>query len=316
VNKAFVLGAGLGSRLKKLTEKIPKPMIPVFGKPLIEFSFDHLIQAGIKEFIVNTHHNAKVYTQHFESSHYQQKPISFVHEPNLLDTGGGIKNVSDLLDPNPFIIYNGDVLTDLPLKPLIDEHRDNKFLATLVLRSNGDAKHIALDRNNKKITDIRNNLNSNNKGTHQFTGIYACSADFLNYLNQERKHSVIPVFLNLIKEQLLGGIVIDEGEWWDLGTRDSYLDAHKKIPLSTFPSYRNQLNEPLINSNSKTSSIHESCFIDESSFIGENSIIEANTRIINSVIWPGAKIIQGSSLERCIVRHKQTAKGKLENEDI
>ena len=59
MKKAFVLGAGLGSRLKKLTEKIPKPMIPVFGKPLIEYSFDHLIQSGIEEFIVNTHHNAK-----------------------------------------------------------------------------------------------------------------------------------------------------------------------------------------------------------------------------------------------------------------
>ena len=59
MNKAFVLGAGLGTRLKKLTENIPKPMIPVFGKPLIEFAFDHLIDAGFGQFIVNTHHNAE-----------------------------------------------------------------------------------------------------------------------------------------------------------------------------------------------------------------------------------------------------------------
>ena len=111
-------------------------------------------------------------------------------------------------------------------------------------------------------------------------------------------------------------MVIDEGEWWDLGTRDSYLDAHKKIPTSTFPNYSNQSNEPLIDRSAKSSNIHESCVIDKSSFIGENSIIEANTTIINSVIWPGAKITEGSTLERCIVRHKQTAKGKLENEDI
>lgn len=316
MQKAFVLGAGLGSRLKKLTEKIPKPMIPVFGKPLIEYSFDHLIQSGIEEFIVNTHHNAKVYTQYYESGYYRQKPISFVHEPDLLDTGGGIKNVSKLLHSDPFIIYNGDILTDLPLKTLINEHRNNKFPVTLVLRSNGEAKHIAINENNNKITDIRNILNSDNKGTHQFTGVYACSANFLTYLKQEKKHSVIPVFLDLIKEQLLGGVVIDEGEWWDLGTRDSYLDAHKKIPTSTFPNYSNQSNEPLIDRSAKSSNIHESCVIDKSSFIGENSIIEANTTIINSVIWPGAKITEGSTLERCIVRHKQTAKGKLENEDI
>ena len=65
MNKAFVLGAGLGTRLGKLTECIPKPLIPVFGKPLIEFAFEHLINSGISGFVVNTHHKADAYHDHF-----------------------------------------------------------------------------------------------------------------------------------------------------------------------------------------------------------------------------------------------------------
>ena len=85
-------------------------MIPVFGKPLIEFAFDHLIDAGFGQFIVNTHHNAEAYIEHFTNRTYKEKPISFVYEPILLDTGGGIDNVANLLSPDPFIVYNGDIL--------------------------------------------------------------------------------------------------------------------------------------------------------------------------------------------------------------
>jgi mannose-1-phosphate guanylyltransferase len=313
VKKAFVLGAGLGTRLKKLTEKLPKPMIPVFGKPLIEFAFDHLIDAGFEEFIINTHHEAKAYKEYFKTEKYRDKPLTFVHEPILLDTGGGIDNVSNILKPNPFIVYNGDILTDLPLNDLIDAHNANNYLVTLALRSTGEAKHIALEDN--RITDIRNMLHSGKEGTHMFTGIYACSPEFLNYLKHDEKHSVITVFLELIKNGLLGGAVIDVGEWWDLGNRDAYLDAHNVLSKSEFPSYFNNL-ERSSDSEILKSFIGKNIKIDKSSHIAKSAIIDQDTEIINSIVWPGAKVSKGSILKRCIVRNGQIAKGKLENEDI
>ncbi len=316
MNKAFVLGAGLGSRLKKLTEKLPKPMIPVFGKPLIEYAFDHLNESGIDQFIVNTHHRAQAYTDHFKNNHYNKTPITFRHEPALLDTGGGIDNVSDLLSPDPFLVYNGDILTDLPIINLLNHHTANNNVVTLALRTKGTSKHIALDSNAGTVTDIKNLLNSGNFGTHQFTGIYACNPKFLKYLKHKEKHSVIPVFLKLIQEKLLGGTVIDDGNWWDLGTRTNYLEAHKILSESNFPHYLTGEKNDSKKNYSKESQIAPDAKIDKASYIGKGASIGSGTNIINSIIWPNSKVAPESQLVRCVVRHGQIAKGKLENIDI
>ncbi|MFL2478105.1 MAG: sugar phosphate nucleotidyltransferase [Verrucomicrobiales bacterium] len=316
MKKAFVLGAGLGSRLKKLTEKLPKPMIPVFGKPLIEYSFEHLSESGINQFIVNTHHCAEVYNDHFKNDHYKEMPITFKHEPALLDTGGGIDNVSELLSSDPFLVYNGDILTDLPIINLLNHHNDNKNAVTLALRTNGSGKHIALDSKSGKVTDIKNLLHSGNTGSYQFTGIYACNPEFLNYLQHNKKHSVIPVFLKLIKEKLLGAIVIDDGKWWDLGTRTNYLDAHQILSESKFPNYLIDYKSNWKRNRSEESQIAPDAKIDKASYIGKGASIGSGAHIINSVIWPNSKVIAESQLVRCVVRNGQIAKGKLENIDI
>src|SRR3954469_8725101 len=93
ITQAFVLGAGLGTRLKPLTDDLPKPLVPIFQKPLITFAFDHLIASGVQEFIVNTHHLPERFAETFPETHYRGIPITFVHEAIRLETGGGIKNV-------------------------------------------------------------------------------------------------------------------------------------------------------------------------------------------------------------------------------
>src|SRR6478672_8990172 len=107
ITKAFVLGAGLGTRLRPLTESIPKPLIPVFNKPLITFALDHLISVGVSSFVINTHRLADQFTEYFGSEKYNGYPIRLVHEPVLLETGGGIKNAEPFLNNEPFITYSG-----------------------------------------------------------------------------------------------------------------------------------------------------------------------------------------------------------------
>src|SRR3954469_19532678 len=96
---AFVLGAGLGTRLRPLTEVRPKPLIPVCNRPLIEYAFDHLASIGVERFVVNTHWLPEVSPALFPDARYAGKSISFRHEPAILETAGGIKNVEDLLGP-------------------------------------------------------------------------------------------------------------------------------------------------------------------------------------------------------------------------
>ena len=102
ITQAFVLGAGLGTRLRPLTDDLPKPLIPIFQKPLITFALDHLIQAGVKSFVINTHHRAPAFQELFAEGSYREHSVQLVHEPEILGTGGGIKNVERLLKPEAF----------------------------------------------------------------------------------------------------------------------------------------------------------------------------------------------------------------------
>ena len=122
ISQAFVLAAGLGKRLRPLTDDLPKPLIPIFQKPLITFVLDHLINAGVNRFVINTHRRPELFRSFFNRGDYGGAPVTLVHEPELLETGGGIKNAERWLGSDPFITYSGDILTDVNLPPLIDEH--------------------------------------------------------------------------------------------------------------------------------------------------------------------------------------------------
>ncbi|MGY8689607.1 MAG: sugar phosphate nucleotidyltransferase, partial [Verrucomicrobiales bacterium] len=121
--KAFVLGAGLGTRLQPLTEWLPKPMVPVYHRPLISYAFNHVRSLpDLEGYVVNTHHYPEAYTAAFPESAYNGLPIAFRHEPILLETAGGIANIADLLGRERFLVYNGDILSDIPLAPLLEAH--------------------------------------------------------------------------------------------------------------------------------------------------------------------------------------------------
>src|ERR1043165_6849321 len=154
--KAFVLGAGLGTRLRPLTNHRPKPLIPVANRPLIEYAFDHLIGAGAGELIVNTHWCSEAYPVAFPGSTYCGVPLTFRREwPEVLETAGGIKNVEGLLGSDgPFWVYNGDILCTLPLAPALKAHRAAGNEVTLVLRSGGGPLQVACDLDGGRVTDI------------------------------------------------------------------------------------------------------------------------------------------------------------------
>ena len=95
MSQAFILGAGLGTRLRALTESLPKPLIPVYQKPLITYAFDHLIDVGIDQFMINTHHCPDEYGTAFPDASYRGASLAFRNEADLLETAGGIANIAD-----------------------------------------------------------------------------------------------------------------------------------------------------------------------------------------------------------------------------
>ena len=317
MKKAFVLGAGLGTRLKSLTEFLPKPLIPVYQRPLISFAFDHLQRAGVGEFVVNTHHRAVAYADHFPESEYRGSAITFRHEPVLLETGGGIDNVADLLAGDTFVVYNGDILTDLPLAEAFAAHAESGSLVTLVLRSDGPAQHIALDGASGRVIDIRNKLGTGVEGDHQFTGIYICEPEFLDCLWHGEKHSVIHIFLELIQGGgKLGGVVVDSGNWWDLGNRETYLEAHLAIAGTCFPIYDPSESPDWKVAVHPDAQVSDRARIDAASCVGAGAKIGGDAELRGSLVWPGGEVAAGARLDHCIVRSGQVAAGELDHENI
>lgn len=298
LSQAFVLGAGLGTRLKRLTEARPKPLVPVAGKPLICSAFDHLLGEGVERIVVNTHHRADAYGRAFPGGDYRNASLTFRHEPVLLETGGGIKNVEDLLGDQPFLVYNGDILSTLPLEPAIERHFAAGSEVTLILRSHGGPLQVAFDPGSGRVLDIGHRL-GRAPGTHLFTGIYVVNPAFFRRLRLE-KLSVVPTWLEMIEQgAALGAIVLDEGAWWDLGTREQYLEVHRTLRAA----------DPDACWVHPTAEVDSTARLAGATFVGAGAKIGANAHLHDCILWEGTTIAQESSLTRCIVTENQTACG-------
>ena len=219
MRKAFLLGAGLGTRLQPLTKTLPKPLIPFANRPLITHALDHCLQAGITDFAINTHHLHETWDRFFPNGKYRGANLTFFHEPELLETGGGIKNIADWIKGDPVLVYNGDIITDLSIDRLMTGHMASNNTATLAVRDHGPDLRITAEGH--RVTDVRGLIHQR-QGTHQFTGIYVIDPEILDLIPPNEKISIIPAFVELIKQGELGAYhVKGHPKWLDLGTREN-----------------------------------------------------------------------------------------------
>lgn len=304
MTKAFLLGAGLGTRLRPMTNTVPKPLIPVFNRPLATHALDHLIAAGISEVAINTHHLHDEWQRTFPDGTYGSAKLHFFHEEQLLETGGGIKNIASFIGDDSILVYNGDILTNIRIDKLITGHLSSNNTATLAVRSDGPAKHLAVE--GYSVRDIRNQLGVA-EGTHQFTGIYCIDPEILELIPAHEKISVIPAFLKLASKNLLGAYPADSGHWLDLGTRETYLATHGIGSPAPF-----NIQEQAIH---PTAQIHPSAQI-SNSWIGPNVKVTANCEISDSILWPGTQLAAGSQLRNCILHSSQLMSGIFDGDDL
>lgn len=284
IRTAFVLGAGLGTRLRPLTARRPKPLIPVAGRPLITYAFEHLLALGVEQFVVNTHWCAGRYHEFFPSREWRGRPITFVHEsPEVLETAGGIWNAREFLRAAPFVVYNGDILSSLPLERAWEHHAQAGNEVTLILRSRGENRNVLFEGG--RILDLRRQLQPGREPRHLFTGIYLVEPQFIARIPPGRALSVVPIFHEMIREGAnLGGIVLDEGDWRDLGTRDEYFAA--------------------------CSAMGAPAWISESARVGDGAVIR------ESMVWEDAEVAPGAHLTRCVVTDGTRVEGEHVDKDF
>jgi NDP-sugar pyrophosphorylase family protein len=185
---------------------------------------DRLIEAGVDRLIVNTHHLPEVYEEKFPDRSWRGATITFRHEPVLLDTGGGLKNIEDLLEDDQSIFcYNGDVFWEPDLLRLARFHEEKKAEVTLALRSTGPLLNVDIDERGE-VCDLRHTFGQRGVKSCQFSGVYALETSFLQNLEEGRVESVIPAFLRRIATRpgSIMGVIMDDGSWNDIGTVEEY----------------------------------------------------------------------------------------------
>ena len=297
MRKAFLLGAGLGTRLQPLTETLPKPLIPFANRPLITHALDHCLQAGITDFAINTHHLHETWDRFFPNGKYRDANLTFFHEPELLETGGGIKNIADWIKGDPVLVYNGDIITDLSIDRLMTGHMASNNTATLAVRNHGPDLRITAEGH--RVTDVRGLIHQR-QGTHQFTGIYVIDPEILDLIPPNEKISIIPAFVELIKQGELGAYhVKGHPKWLDLGTRETYLKASLAIPPKV----------------SKEARISETANI-QNSWVAQNAIVESGAIIKDSILWPDTHVLQDAELTNCIVHSNSPTSGVHKSADL
>ena len=313
ITQAFVLAAGLGTRLRPLTEELPKPLIPIFQKPLVTFALDHLIGVGVNRFVINTHRLPELFQNFFAAREYSGFPTTLVHEPELLETGGGIKNVEGILGKEPFIVYSGDILTDVALEPLIAEHFRAGNDVTLGLRRNTGLGAGVVMRDGR-IVGISKEYNP--KENFDYANISVWNPEIFTRIPAKLKISFIPILIDWIEQGgRIGGVALDDGKWFNIGSRREYLDVHRAISNKDWqPAYVKTRDwaEPV----AKSAYVDPTAQLRGCSVVGPNCRVGADTILEDTILWPDAEIASQSRLEACIVRSRKKVAGIHRDIDI
>jgi NDP-sugar pyrophosphorylase family protein len=228
--KAVVLVGGEGTRLRPLTETVPKPLLPVVNRPFLHRVLDHLADHGVHEVVLSSPYLEEVFGP-FIAERHGDPTITWITESHPLGTGGAIVNALPRLDPEPFFVLNGDILTDLDLTALLAFHRSNGAAATITLSHVEDARPFGLvatddggrvrEFREKPVEVVPGNVNA---------GTYVLETSALDgwvlgdTVSIERQ--IYPALIAAGRPVF--GFVTD-AYWKDLGTPEKYLQAHVDV---------------------------------------------------------------------------------------
>jgi len=235
--KAMIFAAGLGSRLKEETQNKPKALVEIRGKTLLQHAIEELKKEGISEIVVNVHHFADLTINFIESKDFGL-PVTISDETlELLETGGGLKKAAPLLTGiEPVLLYNVDILTNLNIRAVTEEHKKSGALATLVVRKRKTQRYFKFDQNqrlvgwiNKKTGETKISLPGNFEDASEmaFSGIHVISPEIFNYFPRQQRISITDWYLQLAKNHIIKGFFDVSDFWMDVGKPEQLAEARK-----------------------------------------------------------------------------------------
>lgn len=215
--KAMILSAGFGTRLKPLTDTLPKALLNYKGVPMINHQIERLINAGAGEIIINAHHHFEKMIEYFSLNRFDVK-INLIVEDKILGTGGGILNAEKYLgNENFFAVVNADIETNLDLKKMIDAHQAHNPFATLFVQKRITKRSLEFDEG-MKLTG-RQNENSVKENLFAFNGVHIISGEIFRKNLEVKFEDIIDIYLDVIKNrnEIVLGFAPEESSFKDLG---------------------------------------------------------------------------------------------------
>jgi len=240
--RAMVLAAGLGTRLRPLTNDRPKALVEIGGRTLLEIALTRLREFGIQDVVINTHHFADLVENYLQSKNNFGMKLQLSREEILLDTGGGLKKAADFFLRNengdePFILHNVDVISTIDLGRMVEAHRESGALATLAVQDRKTSRYLLFNESGQ-LSGRRAGLD----GTVEllrpaealqalaFCGVHVMSPRLLRLMHHEGMFSIIDMYLSLAARGVdIRAFRADEFYWRDLGKPESIEKAEREM---------------------------------------------------------------------------------------
>ncbi len=239
--KAMILAAGLGTRLRPLTNYQPKAMVEVNGMPLLELVIRRLKYFGFEDIIINVHHFADQITNFLKKKNNFDVNITISDERDqILETGGGLKKAASFFSDEAFLLCNTDILSDIDLREVYNFHLDSNALATLVVRKRETSRFFIFDESNilhgwmnTQSGEVK--LPRSSQGVFKllaFSGIQVIDPDIFDLMNnKDGFFSIIDIYLEAIQNHKIIGFQHNDGLWLDVGKRENLEQASNIIDL-------------------------------------------------------------------------------------
>lgn len=219
----MVLAAGLGTRLAPRTDVLPKPLFPVGGVPVLGRMLGNLGRAGFTDAVVNVHHLAPSIEDYLDEREFGLKVLS-VFEPELLDTGGGMKNVEDFFDDGPFLAVNGDVVTDLDLAGVYEFHLSHEAAASMVFTD--CPRHNTVQVKDGRVASFSREEKLEGSRFLTFSGIQVIDPWVLSLLPKGEPASIIDAYREMLARGMaVMALVEDTTRWHDMGSFEGFDEA-------------------------------------------------------------------------------------------
>jgi NDP-sugar pyrophosphorylase family protein len=292
--KAILLAAGFGTRIQPLSYDLPKPMMPIWGKPAILRMIHLLRRFGVTEVLVNIHHNPGPIFDFFQTRTVKGMKLELSFEPEILGTGGALRKASWFFDEEPFWIANSDIVANVSPVPFLKEFDQTRPMAVLWLHPTEGPRTVEMENN--KITIFRSSR-PGTRGTYTFCGLQLVSPAILDFLPPAGFSSVIDAYSAAIAHgKRISGITVKGSFWRDIGSLEQYVEVHRALAAR-----RRSGSKPR----------HSGTRIRGFASVGDGVLVEPGARISDSVIWDGAHIGRDADLRGAVIARDTNVNGPV-----